>query len=75
MYKKIVSMVTIGATVVSVFAGDMAVNPGPAQAAVRTVNALDWSVMNAQWFTNNATADINEDGIVNSLDFGLMNRE
>jgi hypothetical protein len=39
------------------------------------VNTLDWSVMNAAWFTNNAVADINRDGIVNSIDFGLLNRE
>ena len=30
--------------------------------------------MNTVWFTADATADLNTDGIVNSLDFGLMNR-
>jgi hypothetical protein len=39
-----------------------------------TVNTLDWSLMNAVWFTADSTADINHDGIVNSIDFGLMNR-
>jgi hypothetical protein len=40
-----------------------------------TVNSLDWSVVNASWFTNNTTADINRDGIVNSLDFSILNGE
>jgi hypothetical protein len=40
----------------------------------RTVNTLDWSIMNGQWFTSNSQSDINADGLVNSLDFGLMNR-
>ena len=30
--------------------------------------------MNSQWFTSNPQSDINADGIVNSIDFGLMNR-
>ncbi len=34
---------------------------------------LDWSIMNSKWFTNDATADLNGDGIVNSLDFSIMN--
>ena len=29
--------------------------------------------MNSAWLTNNATSDLNKDGIVNSLDFSLMN--
>jgi len=37
------------------------------------VNSLDWSVMNAQWFSNNVQSDINGDGIVNSLDFSYLN--
>ncbi|MBI4132957.1 MAG: hypothetical protein HY473_02640 [Candidatus Sungbacteria bacterium] len=27
-----------------------------------------------QWFTNNQTADINRDGVVNSIDFSWLNR-
>jgi len=37
------------------------------------INSLDWSVMNTQWFSNNAQSDINGDGIVNSLDFSYLN--
>jgi len=40
----------------------------------RTVNSLDWGIMNSQWFTGNPQSDINADGIVNSIDFGLLNR-
>jgi hypothetical protein len=40
-----------------------------------TVNALDWGIMNSQWFTSNAQSDINADGLVNSIDFGLMNSQ
>jgi hypothetical protein len=39
-----------------------------------TVNTLDWSIMNAAWFTPLQPSDINSDGIVNSIDFGLLNR-
>jgi hypothetical protein len=39
-----------------------------------TVNALDWGIMNSQWFTSNPQSDINGDGLVNSIDFGLMNK-
>jgi Peptidase family M23/Dockerin type I domain len=37
------------------------------------INSLDWSLMSANWLTNNAVADLNNDEIVNSLDFSLMN--
>jgi len=37
------------------------------------VNSIDWSIMNAHWFTNNAQSDINHDGIVNSIDFSILN--
>ncbi len=40
----------------------------------KVVNSLDWSYMNAHWFTADATADLNHDGIVNSLDFSILNR-
>ena len=39
-----------------------------------SIGAGDWSVMSPAWGTNNALADINDDGLVNSLDFGLMNK-
>jgi hypothetical protein len=31
--------------------------------------------MNSQWFTANPQSDINGDGLVNSIDFGLMNAQ
>ena len=41
-----------------------------------TVNALDWSIMNANWWNTSYTiADINNDGIVNTIDFSIMNGE
>ena len=30
--------------------------------------------MNSAWFTSDMTADINKDGLVNSIDFGILNR-
>lgn len=36
------------------------------------VNSLDWSLMSANWLTNNSASDINKDGLVNSLDFSTM---
>lgn len=40
----------------------------------KAISAGDWDVMSPVWFTNNATADINKDGIVNSIDFGFINK-
>lgn len=37
------------------------------------VNTLDWSLMNAKWFTNDATMDLNKDTMVNTIDFSTMN--
>lgn len=37
------------------------------------INSLDWSAMNAKWFTSDANADLNKDGVVNAIDFSLMN--
>jgi hypothetical protein len=37
------------------------------------VNSLDWSLMNAAWFTSDPTADLNRDGQVNSVDFSVIN--
>ncbi|MEK7635985.1 MAG: fibronectin type III domain-containing protein [Patescibacteria group bacterium] len=39
-----------------------------------SIGASDWSLMSPYWLTNNALADINDDNLVNSLDFGLMNK-
>ena len=39
-----------------------------------SIGAGDWSWMSPFFGTNNALADINDDGLVNSLDFGLMNK-
>ena len=38
------------------------------------VNSLDWSVMSSVWNTNNVTADINKDGIVNTADFSFISQ-
>lgn len=37
------------------------------------VNSLDWSAMNAKWFTTDANTDLNKDSVVNAIDFSLMN--
>lgn len=39
-----------------------------------SIGAGDWSLMSPVFGTNNALADINDDNLVNSLDFGLMNK-
>ncbi len=39
----------------------------------KIVNSLDWSLMNAKWFTSDTTADLNKDGLVNAIDFSLLN--
>ena len=38
------------------------------------VGENDWIYMKDRWFTDDASADINGDGVVNSIDFGLLNR-
>lgn len=38
------------------------------------IGSGDWSLMSPAWGTNDALADINDDGLVNSLDFGIMNK-
>jgi hypothetical protein len=30
--------------------------------------------MNSRWYTSDATADLNKDGLVNTLDYSLLNR-
>jgi hypothetical protein len=37
-------------------------------------NSLDYSAMNGKWFQSDAVADLNKDGIVNALDFSLLNK-
>ena len=34
----------------------------------------DWKYMEKRWFSDDASADINGDGVVNAIDFGLLNR-
>jgi hypothetical protein len=38
------------------------------------VNSIDFSALNAKWFTTDAAADLNQDGIVNGVDFSLLNK-
>jgi hypothetical protein len=38
------------------------------------INSVDWSSMNAVWFTADSVSDINRDGIVNSVDFSFINK-
>lgn len=38
------------------------------------VNSIDFSYMNARWFSTDPTADINQDGLVNTVDFSWMNK-
>jgi hypothetical protein len=37
------------------------------------VNSVDFSILNAHWFTNYAQADFNNDGLVNAIDFSMLN--
>lgn len=37
------------------------------------VNSVDYSLLNARWFTSDARTDINRDGLVNSIDFSILN--
>jgi hypothetical protein len=37
------------------------------------INSIDFSILNANWFTSNASSDLNRDGVVNSIDFSLLN--
>ncbi len=38
------------------------------------VNSVDYSQLNAGWFTSDTNADLNKDLIVNSIDFSYMNQ-
>jgi hypothetical protein len=37
------------------------------------VNSIDYSSMNAKWFTTDSTCDLNHDGMVNALDYSILN--
>ncbi|PJE64649.1 MAG: hypothetical protein COU90_02295 [Candidatus Ryanbacteria bacterium CG10_big_fil_rev_8_21_14_0_10_43_42] len=37
-------------------------------------NKEDWEFLRDRWFSGDPIADINGDGIVNSVDFGLLNK-
>ena len=39
----------------------------------RTVNGADWTIMAEVWFPASQPSDINLDGVVNSIDFSLLN--
>ena len=39
----------------------------------KTINSIDFSIMNGRWLTSDTTSDLNKDGTVNSLDFSMMN--
>jgi hypothetical protein len=39
-----------------------------------SINSLDWSLMNTDWFQTNKTSDLNGDGVTNALDFTWLNR-
>jgi len=39
----------------------------------RTVNGADWSIVAGVWFTSSQPSDINLDGVINSIDFSLLN--
>jgi hypothetical protein len=38
------------------------------------VNSIDYSTLNAKWFTADTLTDLNQDGLVNSLDYSLLNK-
>jgi hypothetical protein len=38
-----------------------------------TVGEDDWLYMRSKWFSNDTDADLNGDGVVNSIDFGILN--
>jgi hypothetical protein len=35
---------------------------------------MDFSAMNLKWYLSDPVADLNKDGIVNALDFSLLNK-
>jgi len=37
------------------------------------VSSFDWTIMAGVWFTASQPSDINLDGVVNSIDFSLLN--
>jgi hypothetical protein len=37
------------------------------------VNSIDYSLLNAKWFTNDAATDLNHDGLVNAIDYSILN--
>ncbi|MDD5750181.1 MAG: hypothetical protein PHU56_00820 [Candidatus Pacebacteria bacterium] len=39
-----------------------------------TVDSADFSYLGSKWRTNDSVADINKDGIVNAIDWGIMNK-
>jgi len=37
------------------------------------VNSIDYSILNADWFTINSRSDLNSDGLVNAIDYSILN--
>jgi hypothetical protein len=37
------------------------------------VNSIDYSLLNAKWFTADSTCDLNHDGLVNAIDYSILN--
>ncbi|HEX5429646.1 MAG TPA: endo alpha-1,4 polygalactosaminidase [Patescibacteria group bacterium] len=37
------------------------------------VNSIDYSLLNAKWFTTDAASDLNHDGLVNAIDYSILN--
>ena len=37
------------------------------------VNSVDYSLLNADWYSSNSRSDLNRDGLVNSVDYSIMN--
>lgn len=38
----------------------------------KSINSLDYSLMNSHFLQNFSSADINKDGLVNSLDYAIL---
>lgn len=57
----------------TLYAGDL-VNDITPTVPNSQINSVDWSAMNGKWQTADPLADINRDGVVNTLDFTYLSR-
>jgi len=67
--RRVMRNITLGnekITFPNLLAGDLTNN--------QSIGPLDWEEMKNHWGTNNTLADINKDGIVNSIDFTYINK-